>query len=375
MAVERALQDAAKIDGPVVVHVVTEKGHGYQMAENDDVDRYHGVPAFDPALGVVVKKAPAWTDLFGHALLEVAEADSRVVAITAAMASSTGLLEFAKRWPERFFDVGIAEQHAVTFAAGLAMQGLKPVVCIYSSFLQRAFDQVMCDVALHKLPVMFVLDRSGITSDDGASHHGAFDMAYLRTVPGMTVCAPSSPEEMRRMLATGIAHQDGPFAMRYPRGAAPEFGAAALLPVPVGKAQVLREGTDVAVFAIGKMVSVAMAAAEILESEGIRPTVVDARFVKPIDPTLADLAAGHSSVITVEDGVVSGGFGSAVLELLAQNAIERPVVRLGLPDHFIEHGAQAKLLERYGLDARGVAVAIRNSAKPRSVLPLLAVAR
>jgi 1-deoxy-D-xylulose-5-phosphate synthase len=352
-AVEKALRDAARIRGPVVVHVVTNKGHGYGPAVADKVDKFHGVSTFDPDSGTGAKKPPAWTDVFGDALCEAAEKDPRIVAITAAMASSTGLMDFGARFPDRFFDVGIAEQHAVTFAAGLAMQGLRPVVCIYSTFLQRAFDQVACDVALHKLPVLFVIDRAGITGDDGPSHHGMLDMAYLRNIPGMTVSAPSSPDELRRMLATGLAH-DGPFSLRYPRGPAPGPGTAPLEPLPIPSIDVLRTGRDVALLAVGKMVAVAAQAAERLVSRGLTATVVDARFVKPVDPEIAVLVARHRAALTIEDGVATGGFGTAVVELLATEGISVPFRRLGLPDSFIEHGAQAKLLAGFGLDAEGV---------------------
>jgi len=232
-AIEKALRDAARIRGPVVVHIVTNKGQGYGPAVADKIDKFHGVSTFDPDSGAAVKKAPDWTDIFGEALCEAAEADPTIVAITAAMASSTGLLNFAQRFPDRFFDVGIAEQHAVTFAAGLAMRGLRPVVCIYSTFLQRAFDQISSDVALHQLPVTFVIDRAGITGADGPSHHGMLDLAYLRCIPGMTVSAPSSPDELRRLFATAIAH-DGPFSLRLsarpspgPRHGATRRGASA----------------------------------------------------------------------------------------------------------------------------------------------------
>ncbi len=358
-ALEKAMRDASAFKGPVVIHVVTDKGHGYAPAVGDEVDKFHGVSSFDPSNGAFSSKPAAWTDVFGEALLEAAEADDRIVAITAAMASSTGLLPFAERFPERFFDVGIAEQHAVTFAAGLAMQGLRPVVCIYSTFLQRAFDQVTCDVALHKLPVTFVLDRAGITGDDGASHHGMLDLAYLRLVPGMTVSAPSSPDELRRLLATALAH-DGPFAIRYPRGSAPMAGSVPLLPLEIGSMSVLREGDDVALLAIGKMVAVASEAAERLRTEGIGCTVVDARFVKPLDAGIPALAARHRALVTVEDGTTIGGFGDAVLEALANAGVSVPVLRLGLPDSFIEHGAQSLLLHKFGLDVDGIAEAARE---------------
>jgi 1-deoxy-D-xylulose-5-phosphate synthase len=358
-ALEKAMRDASAFKGPVVIHVVTDKGHGYAPAVGDEVDKFHGVSSFDPSSGAFSTKPAAWTDVFGQALMEAAEADERIVAITAAMASSTGLLPFAERFPERFFDVGIAEQHAVTFAAGLAMQGLRPVVCIYSTFLQRAFDQVTCDVALHKLPVTFVLDRAGITGDDGASHHGMLDLAYLRLVPGMTVSAPSSPDELRRLFATALAH-DGPFAIRYPRGTAPMAGSAPLRPLEIGRMAVLREGVDVALLAVGKMVIVATEAAEALQGEGINCTVVDARFIKPLDSEIPALAARHRAVLTVEDGTTIGGFGDAVLEALAQADVSVPLRRLGLPDRFIEHGNQPLLLHKFGLDADGIAEATRE---------------
>ncbi|MBA3908125.1 MAG: 1-deoxy-D-xylulose-5-phosphate synthase, partial [Pseudonocardiales bacterium] len=358
-ALEKAMRDASALHGPVVIHVVTDKGHGYAPAVDDDVDKFHGVSSFDPDSGAFGAKPAAWTDVFGAALLEAAEVDDRIVAITAAMASSTGLLPFAARFPQRFFDVGIAEQHAVTFAAGLAMQGMRPVVCIYSTFLQRAFDQVACDVALHKLPVTFVLDRAGITGDDGASHHGMLDLAYLRLVPGMTVSAPSSPDDLRDLLVTALAH-DGPFAIRYPRGTAPQAAGGKPRVVPIGRMSVLREGNDLALLAIGKMVGVAEAAAETLAAEGVACTVVDARFVKPLDQDIAALVASHTGAVTIEDGTAVGGFGDAVLEALAAARVAVPVTRLGLPDRFIEHGAQQLLLHKYGLDAEGLAAAGRE---------------
>jgi len=355
-AVEKALRDAARIRGPVVVHVVTNKGQGYGPAVADKIDKFHGVSTFDPDSGTTVKKAPDWTDIFGEALCEAAEADPTIVAITAAMASSTGLLEFAKRFPDRFFDVGIAEQHAVTFAAGLAMRGLHPVVCIYSTFLQRAFDQIACDVALHQLPVTFIVDRAGITGNDGPSHHGMLDLAFLRCIPGMTVSAPSSPDELRRLFATAIA-SEGPFSLRFPRGAAPGPGTAALDPLPIPSSEVLHRGHDIAILAVGKMVAAAMQAKDQLAAAGVSATVVDARFVKPLDPKLSVICARHRGVITVEDGVASGGFGSAVTDLLSTEGVTVPVIRMGLPDHFIEHGAQGSLLAKMGLDANGIAAA------------------
>jgi 1-deoxy-D-xylulose-5-phosphate synthase len=368
-AVERALRDAARFRGPVVVHVVTEKGRGYGPAEDDAIDRFHGVAAFDRTTGSFGAKPASWTDLFGEALVEAAERDERIVAITAAMASSTGLLEFARRFPDRFFDVGIAEQHAVTFAAGLAMSGLRPVVCIYSTFLQRAFDQVGCDAALHHAPVLFVLDRAGVTGEDGASHHGMLDLAYLRLIPGMTVSAPSDPDELRRMLATGLAF-DGPFSIRYPRGGAPASSGARMEPVDVGKSRVLRAGTQVALLGVGKMVGVCLQAADVLAADGISTTVVDARFVKPIDAELAPLCARHAAIVCAEDGTVRGGFGAGLLELLAEAGVQVPVRVMGLPDRYLEHGPQGPLLSSFGLDAAGIAAAARQVAPAPSASAL-----
>ena len=355
--VERALRDAAHIRGPVVVHVVTHKGHGYGPAVDDEIDKFHGVSSFDPTSGSSAsQRASSWTDLFGDALCELADGDERVVAITAAMASSTGLLDFAKRFPQRFFDVGIAEQHAVTFASGLAMGGLRPVVCIYSSFLQRAFDQVTCDAALHHLPVIFVLDRAGVTGEDGASHHGSLDLAYLRCIPGMTVAAPSDPTELVAMLAAALAH-DGPMAIRFPRGAAPAVERdPSRQPIVLGRSRTVHQGSgDVALIAIGKMVSVASTAAEQLAAAGISASVIDARFAKPIDAGLVEVARQHHAIVTVEDGTLSGGFGSAVSELLADHGVHTPMRRLGLPDRFLEHGAQGVVLTSVGLDPNSVA--------------------
>ena len=366
-AVETALRDATRIKGPVVIHVVTEKGHGYGPAVDDEVDKFHGVSSFDPSNGAFSKKAAAWTDLFGEALLQAAEKDDRIVAITAAMASSTGLLPFAERFPDRFFDVGIAEQHAVTFAAGLAIQGLRPVVCIYSSFLQRAFDQVALDASLHRAPVTFVLDRAGIGGEDGASAHGLLDMAYLRCIPGMTVSAPSTPDEMRRLLATALAHE-GPFSLRFPRGAAPTAGGAPLRPVEIGRMRVLREGTQLALIAVGKPLAAAELAADRLSAEGVSVTLVDARFIKPIDPGIAALVARHDAAITIEDGIVAGGFGSAVVELLSESGVLTPVQRLGTPDAFMEHGTQAELTAAAGLDADGITAAAHDLLQHRQIL-------
>ena len=353
-AVESALKMASRLPGPVVVHVVTDKGRGFTPAEEDLIDKFHGVGAFDVATGKIKGSGPSYTDVFEEALLELAQEDPKVVAITAAMASSTGLLKFAERYPDRFYDVGIAEQHAVTFAAGLAMGGLHPVVCIYSAFLKRAFDQVMYDVGLHRLPVTLVLDRSGVTGPDGSSHHGMFDLSYLRLVPNLVVASPRDATELGRLLATALRH-DGPFSIRYPRGAAGQHELD-IRPLPSLNWEVVREGgEDVLICATGKMVAVAENSLTLLEAQGVRATLVNARFVKPLDPRLPSWARAHRAVVTVEDNSVRGGLGAAVLEQLAAAAVVRPLRQVGLPDQFLPHGSQLELLSEYGLTAEGVA--------------------
>ncbi|MGA9775244.1 MAG: 1-deoxy-D-xylulose-5-phosphate synthase [Candidatus Dormiibacterota bacterium] len=355
-AVEGALRMASQLPGPVVVHVVTDKGRGFTPAEEDLVDKFHGVGAFDISTGKIHGSGPSYTDVFEEALLELAQEDPKVVAITAAMASSTGLLKFAERFPDRFYDVGIAEQHAVTFAAGLAMGGLHPVVCIYSAFLKRAFDQVMYDVGMHHLPVTLILDRAGVTGPDGSSHHGMFDLSYLRLVPNLVVSSPKDSGELGRLLATALRH-DGPFSIRYPRGAAGEHQLD-LRPLPRLNWEVVHEGgADVLICATGKMVAVAANSLPLLQTAGISATVVNARFLKPVDPRLASWATAHRAVVTVEDNTVRGGLGSAVLEALAEAGVLRPLRQVGLPDRFLPHGAQAELLAEFGLTAEGVAEA------------------
>jgi 1-deoxy-D-xylulose-5-phosphate synthase len=355
---EGYLRQAERLGYPVVVHVVTRKGRGYGPSEEDEIDRLHAVSAFDvlTAKPLSARKL-TYTDVFAEALVSEAEHDDRVVAITAAMGSSAGLGPFAQRFPDRFYDVGIAEQHAVTFAAGLAMSGKRPVVAIYSTFLQRALDQVMMDVCLHRLPVTFVLDRAGITGDDGPSHHGVFDLTFLRTMPGLTLSAASDAQELRDLLHTAIVRQeDSPFAIRYPRGTAVDVvHPVRVLPPP--EWEVIRQGGAALILATGKMVAVAQEASLILDREGLSVTVVNARYVKPLDPRLLTWARRHPLVVTVEDNVATGGFGSAVAEALAGPGI--PVTILAVPDAFIEHGSQVELLHRLGLDAEGVALSIR----------------
>jgi 1-deoxy-D-xylulose-5-phosphate synthase len=357
------LQNVSRMKGPVLVHVLTQKGKGYPPAERNPA-LFHGVAPFDRATGNVHAEkgaAPSYTSVFGRILTELAEKDERIVAITAAMVEGTGLSPFAARFPERFFDVGIAEQHAVTFAAGQACHGLRPVVAVYSTFLQRAYDNVLHDVCLQNLPVVFALDRGGIVGADGPTHHGAFDLSYLRHIPNIVVMAPRDEEELRRGMVTALK-ADCPFALRYPRGAGigvPLSSSAA--PLEIGRGEKLRDGSDATVIAVGPLLYDALSAAEALEAEGISVAVVDARFVKPLDRTLILAEARRTgAIVTVEENVLAGGFGSAVLELLSGAGVAAPVVRIGLPDAFIDQGSQTELRARYGLDAAGIAEAVRK---------------
>src|SRR5712691_4200012 len=356
-ALEEVLTRAKKLREPVVVHVVTEKGHGYGPAVEDEVDKLHGVSAFDPLTGRPRSTEVSYTDVFGEALMTAAARRPEVCAITAAMASSTGLLNFAKEFPDRFFDVGICEQHAVTFAAGLAMAGMHPVVCIYSTFLARAFDQTIMDVALHKLPVVFVIDRAGVTGADGASHHGIFDLSYLRLIPNLKVAAPKDATELCALLETALA-SDGPIAIRYPKGPVPATPELPVEPLPIGRWEELRKGDDAVLFAVGRMVEVAVEAAERLEMQGLSCGVVNARWVKPVDPRIADWARAYPVVLTVEDNVGTGGFGGAVLEALAPHGLAGRVRNLALPDAFLPHGKASDILKEHGLDAAGIAGAV-----------------
>ncbi len=354
---ERVLAQAADHDGPIVVHALTEKGIGYGPAEDDEEKCLHDAPRFDPVTGPPPWAPAGYTQTFAEALVAAGERDERVVALTAAMPGPTGLLPFQARFPDRCFDVGIAEQHAVTAAAGMAMGGLRPVVAVYSTFLSRAFDQVNLDVGLHRLPVVFCLDRAGITGDDGPSHHGVADMALCTKVPGMTVLAPSSGPELAAMLATALT-LEGPVAIRYPKG------PARVGPPAVGRGLAARRvvrGRDrhCAILAVGRMVEVAEEAAAALVGEGVSTTVWDVRSVKPLDPAMLADAADHELVVTVEDGIRQGGAGMAMADALGQHrGVGRravPVVVLGLPDEFIVQGSAGKILAELGLDAAGVA--------------------
>jgi 1-deoxy-D-xylulose-5-phosphate synthase len=348
---------------PTLLHVVTQKGKGYPHAEKLPV-KFHGVTQFDVATGAFRKaptKAPSYTSVFGKSMCELAENDKRVVAITAAMAEGTGLVEFAKRFPDRFFDVGIAEQHAVTFACGLACEGLHPMVAIYSTFLQRAYDQVIHDVCLMRLPVAFALDRSGIVGADGPTHNGLYDLAYLSALPGMVVMAPKDENELRHMLATALS-VNGPAAVRYPRGNG--FGVPLdqeFKRLEIGKGEILREGSDIAILALGSMVYPALESAERLVASGIHATVINARFMKPLDQELiCCLASEKQFLVTVEEGTECGGFGSAVAALLQDRRIPTSVVRIAVPDRIIPHGAPNLLHAKYGLDADGIVEKIQS---------------
>jgi len=361
-ALEEVLSRSRRLREPVVVHVITEKGHGYGPAVDDEVDKLHGVSAFDPLTGRPRSTELTYTDVFGEALMTAATRRPEVCAITAAMASSTGLLNFAKEFPDRFFDVGICEQHAVTFAAGLAMAGMHPVVCIYSTFLARAFDQTIMDVALHKLPVVFVIDRAGVTGPDGSSHHGVFDLSYLRMIPNLKIAAPADATELCALLETALA-SDGPIAIRYPKGPVPATPELPVEPLPIGRWEEVRKGSDAVIFAIGRMVEVAKEAAERLEIQKISCAVVNARWIKPVDPRIVDWARGHRVVITVEDNVGAGGFGGAVLESLAPHGLAGRVRMLALPDEFLPQGKASDILKAHGLDAAGVAGAVYEAIK------------
>jgi 1-deoxy-D-xylulose-5-phosphate synthase len=337
--------------------VVTRKGQGYKLAEDDPI-AYHGPGKFNPAEGLKSSTGakPTYSQIFGDWLCDMAAQDARVVAITPAMREGSGMVKYSELFPERYFDVGIAEQHAVTFAAGVACEGMRPVLAIYSTFLQRGYDQLIHDVAIQNLPVLFALDRGGLVGGDGATHNGAFDYAYLRTVPNLTLMAPSDADECRQMLYTGIQH-NGPSSVRYPRGAALGEAKKEMKAIPLGKGEVRRSGKRVAILAFGAMLKPALEAGEALDA-----TVVNMRFVKPLDLALIEeTAQAHDLLVTLEEHQVMGGAGSAVCEALNQLQIGKRVLLLGLPDRFIDHGDPARLLASVGLDAAGVTRSIRGA--------------
>nr|WP_320011830.1 1-deoxy-D-xylulose-5-phosphate synthase [uncultured Desulfobulbus sp.] len=354
--------------GPVLVHVITTKGKGYKPAEENPGD-YHGVGPFDIATGIQKKNSSApisYTKVFGQTLSRLARQDKRVVGITAAMPAGTGLAPFAAEFPDRFFDVGIAEQHAVTFAAGLALEGLRPFFAVYSSFMQRSLDQLIHDVCLPKLPVTIALDRAGVVGADGPTHHGVFDLSFLRFVPNLTILAPKDENELQHMLAFCLEH-DGPVVIRYPRGSGEGVPLEAdFAPIHYQEAEVLRDGSDLLLLPVGNRVAAAVEAAQLLETQGIRAAVVNPRFIKPLDGKLiCELARETGKVITIEDNAIQGGFGSSVLELLQHNGLHLPVKMLGYSDAFVEHGPQAILWKNAGIDSKGIAQAavelVKNS--------------
>ena len=370
-ALMQSLNQLRDVKGPQLLHIVTTKGKGFEPAEADPI-KYHGVTQFDPVTGAFpIKKAggkPTYTQVFGDWLCQVAAADERVVGITPAMREGSGLVEFSQKYPERYFDVGIAEQHAVTLAAGMACEGLKPVVAIYSTFLQRGYDQLIHDVAIQNLPVVFALDRGGLVGADGATHHGSFDLSFLRCIPNLVVMAPSDENECRRMLSTGLS-LEGPSAIRYPRGTGSGVEIEQeLKPLTIGKARIVREAIGrrrprVAVLAFGCMVQAALEAADIIDA-----VVVDMRFVKPLDIAMIhDLANENDLLVTVEDNARMGGAGSAVNEVLLAQHLTVPVLNLGLPDHFVEHGTREELMTQINLDGQGILRSIQKRLRSKDL--------
>ena len=352
----KTLRNLKTLTGPQFLHIVTRKGKGFSPAEENPCG-YHGVGRFDPLTGIMHSSpasGPSYTEVFSQWLCDMAEADERLIGITPAMREGSGLVDFSERFPRRYFDVGIAEQHAVTLAAGLACEGLKPVVAIYSTFLQRAYDQLIHDVALQNLPVLFAIDRAGIVGPDGPTHAGTLDLSFLRCVPNMLIMAPADEAECRHMLSTGFAH-DGPAAVRYPRGRGPGSTVeTSLEPLPIGKAQWRRRGRHVAILSFGALLDQALAAAEEIDA-----SVINMRFIKPLDAELIqELSADHGLLVTLEDNVLMGGAGSAVNELLQQQHARIPVLNLGLPDAWVEQGERAELLKRCGLDKDGILRAV-----------------
>ena len=350
----RTIRTARDVDGPNLLHIITEKGKGYEPAEKDPV-KYHAVGPFDPQTGVVPKQSPeqpkpSYTEVFGEWLCDMAEQDSSLMAITPAMREGSGMVEFHERFPDRYFDVGIAEQHAVTLAAGMACENVHPVVAIYSTFLQRAYDQLIHDVALQDLPVLFAIDRAGLVGPDGPTHAGSFDLSFLRCIPNMVIMAPSDENECRRMLYTGFRHQ-GPAAVRYPRGRGPgEPVQKQMTAIPIGKSRILKRGKEVAILAFGSMVEPCRTAAERLNA-----TLIDMRFIKPLDrDAVLSAAAMHGKIVTVEENAVAGGAGSGVNELLASEGLANSILNIGLDDIFLQHGTREEVLHQAGLDVDGI---------------------
>lgn len=358
------LKNVKRLKGPVLIHVVTKKGKGYTYAE-DDPARFHGVSTFEMKTGNSIDNGSyTYTDVFGDTIIELARKDERIIAVTAAMGLGTGLEKFSQFFPERFYDIGIAEQHGVTFAAAMALGGLKPFVAIYSTFLQRAYDQIVIDVCLQNLPVVFAIDRSGIVGQDGPTHHGTFDISYLRHIPNMVLMSPKDKNELKQMIYSAYLYER-PVAIRYPRGEAQGVKIDEdFKEIPIGRWEILREGEDVAIIACGNTVYPAIAAARELEEEGIHSSVINGRFIKPMDrDMLVDLATHTKKILTVEEGAVIGGFGSGVMELLSEEGIAMPVKSIGIPDIFLSHGSQKMLRKQIGLDQEGIKRAIKQWLK------------
>ncbi|MGA8265899.1 MAG: 1-deoxy-D-xylulose-5-phosphate synthase [Ignavibacteriaceae bacterium] len=367
----KIFEQVKDMKGPILVHAITEKGKGYKPAEGHK-QKLHASTPFDKLTGKAYKKKdgpPAFTKIFGNALVEIVKGNKKVVGITGAMPDGTGMDILESEVPGNYFDVGIAEEHAVTFAAGLATQNIIPVVAIYSSFLQRGFDQIIHDVALQHLHVVFVLDRAGLVGADGPTHHGAFDLTYLRLIPGMVIMAPKDESELRDMLFTATEYKDGPIALRYPRGSA--------LGVPlkkgfdvieIGKSEKLREGDDVALLAVGSMVDYSNKAADKLKEQGISCEIINMRFVKPLDTEMLDeIAKRHSKIVTLEESTLLGGFGSAVLEYFSEKNYKNDILRIGLPDHFIDHGTQAELHKQIEIDPEAIASKVKVFCESKSI--------
>ncbi len=367
----KIFEQTKSLKGPILIHTLTEKGKGYKPAENH-VQRLHASTPFDKLTGEAIKKgasAPSYTKIFGEALVEIVKENPKVIGITGAMPDGTGLDILQKNCPKNYFDVGIAEEHAVTFAAGMATQNIIPVVAIYSTFLQRAFDQIIHDVALQKLHVVFVMDRAGLVGADGPTHHGVFDLAYLRMIPGMVIMAPKDEVELRDMLYTATEYKDGPVALRYPRGSAlgvelkPGFTK-----LEIGKAETLVEGEDVALLALGSMVNYSLRAARLLKAEGINAEVINMRFAKPLDTGLLDkVASKFSKIITLEENNLPGGFGSAVAEYFISNNYKNDLSFIGLPDKFVDHGTQEELHRILGIDPEGIANRVKDFIKSEKI--------
>jgi 1-deoxy-D-xylulose-5-phosphate synthase len=368
-------QNIKKLRGPILVHVITKKGKGYPPAEMNPA-RFHSVAPFIVETGEPrkdqIKNPPTYTEVFGDTLCQLAKENRRLIAITAAMQSGTGLEQFSKEFPDRFYDIGIAEQHAVTFAAGLALEGMKPVVAIYSTFLQRAYDQVLQDVCLQNLPVVFALDRGGIVGEDGPTHHGLFDFSYLRHIPNLIIMVPKDEDEFQHMIKTAV-ECPLPVAFRYPRGKGEGVKRSDILKsIDIGKGELLRKGDDVLILAIGSTVYPSLRAAERLVQVGINPAVINSRFLKPLDgDLLCDWAKRIGKVLTVEENVLLGGFGSAVLELFQERGLfSIRVKRLGIPDLFVEHGPQPLLRAKYGIDENGILGAVQEMVGEEKSSPI-----